>query len=91
VEANRLPFSLAARRAAEALNADATEWALHGGEDYQLLFTVPPERFKDVPPTLGPLGVVATLVGSIRPGENALAADMGAETPLTPRGFHHFR
>jgi thiamine-monophosphate kinase len=61
------------------------EQALHGGEDYELLFTVPartkvPRHFQDVP---------LTKIGVMTEG---VAGDVRLEgTPLVPGGFDHFR
>ncbi len=86
-----LPISDAARLAAKALDAPASHFALFGGEDYQLLFTVPPARFAEIPPLLGPLGITATIVGEIRKGKGpALVSAAGERSPLAPRGFTHF-
>jgi thiamine-monophosphate kinase len=90
IEEQRLPISDAARQAAEHLGVDAVRWALHGGEDYQLLFTVAPERFADVPPALGPLGVTATVIGEITRRGILLAGNGGKARPLRPEGFSHF-
>lgn len=90
VELERLPISDAARRAAEKLGQDPVDWALHGGEDYQLLFTVPPERFADVPPALGPLGVTATIIGRMAGRGVVAVGEDGTARPLTRRGFAHF-
>jgi thiamine-monophosphate kinase len=90
VDAQRLPISDAARRAAAELEVDPVRWALFGGEDYQLLFTVPRDRFPEVPPTLGPLGVTATIIGEItRRGVVVSMAD-GTSRPLKAEGFAHF-
>ena len=43
VEANRLPASAELRAHAQAKGSDPLAWMLHGGEDYQLLFTYPEE------------------------------------------------
>lgn len=90
VEAERLPVSDAARRAAARLGVDPLHWALHGGEDYQLLFTVPEERFAAVPPVLGPLGVTATIIGRVAPRGIRLVDPSGRSEPLRPAGFRHF-
>ena len=44
VEASLLPVSRAARRLADACGLDVLDWALGGGEDYLLLFAVPPRE-----------------------------------------------
>jgi thiamine-monophosphate kinase len=91
IEASRLPISDAARQAAKELKVDPVHWALHGGEDYQLLFTVPEERFEELPPALGPLGAVATVIGRItrRRGLFLIGTD-AKSSPLRPTGFKHF-
>ena len=55
------------------------ERALHGGEDYELLFTVPPHKSR-------PLG--ATLIGRIVKGKAGAVSFQGK--PLPPRGYDHF-
>lgn len=91
IEAERLPISDAARQAGKALGVEPVRWALHGGEDYQLLFTLPKERFAEVPPALAPLGVVATIVGEVTPRGARLVDADGAAQPLRPEGFAHFK
>jgi thiamine-monophosphate kinase len=43
IEAASLPLSSAVCEAARAAGADSLEWALSGGEDYELMFTSSPE------------------------------------------------
>jgi thiamine-monophosphate kinase len=54
--------------------------ALHGGEDYELLFTLPPGKSP-------PRGT--TLIGSIVKGHEGAVVFQGE--PLKPRGYDHFR
>lgn len=62
-------------------------FALHGGEDYELLFTVP--RGKRVPRTLG--GVRLTRIGEILREKRVWLMDShGQRKPLLPRGWEHF-
>jgi thiamine-monophosphate kinase len=63
------------------------EQALHGGEDYELLFTLPPGSR---PPALFE-GVPLTRIGEIgkRSGSSALVLLDGK--PLAPSGFDHFQ
>jgi thiamine-monophosphate kinase len=53
--------------------------ALHGGEDYELLFTLPPRK--------SPVGGT-TLIGSIVKGHAGVVQFQGQ--PLAPRGYDHF-
>jgi len=57
--------------------------ALHGGEDYELLFTLPGKA----PRSIG--GVPLTRIGSIRTGHTGRIRIEGFE--LQPLGYDHFR
>ena len=62
-------------------------FVLHGGEDYELLFTAPPR--KRVPSRLG--GVPVTEIGVItRSRKIILRNKSGVGHPLLPRGWEHF-
>jgi thiamine-monophosphate kinase len=61
------------------------EQALHGGEDYELLFTAPPRA--RVPAVFH--GVPLTRIGAMRRGGPGAVVLDGS--PLTPRGYDHFR
>jgi thiamine-monophosphate kinase len=61
--------------------------ALHGGEDYELLFTA--SAHKRVPPTLA--GVALTEIGRITSTRKIILRGMdGTTQPLKPRGWEHF-
>ena len=59
--------------------------ALHGGEDYELLFTIRPGAL----PPRRHAGVLITRIGTIRKGK-AGAVDL-LSRPLAPLGYDHFR
>ncbi len=62
--------------------------ALHGGEDYELLFTVP--KGKRVPSQIA--GVALTRIGQVtRSRKILLRSAIQSPRKLTPRGWEHFR
>jgi len=64
------------------------EFALHGGEDYELLFTAPPS--KRVPSRIA--GVPITQIGHMtRSRKVVLRNNAGVGYELEPRGWEHFR
>jgi thiamine-monophosphate kinase len=64
------------------------ELALHGGEDYELLFTA--RGNTRVPKEIG--GVRVSRIGEIIRGSRVFVADgTGLVKPLPPRGWEHFR
>ena len=63
-------------------------FALHGGEDYELLFTAP--RSKRVPSKIA--GIPITMIGFITRGKHVfLVGAGGVGTELLPHGWEHFR
>ena len=69
---------------------DPLELALHGGEDYELLFTVPRRSSGRIPAAYR--GVSLTPIGEIVRGRALSLMGAGGRTaPLAARGWDHFR
>jgi thiamine-monophosphate kinase len=69
---------------------DPLQMALSGGEDYELLFTVPREKVAKIPRRHR--GVTLHQIGEItRPAKLVLTQSDGQSTPLVPSGHDHFR
>lgn len=63
------------------------QFALHGGEDYELLFTAP--RGKRIPAKIA--GVPITQIGRVTRAKNlVLVNECGKRLKLRPRGWEHF-
>jgi thiamine-monophosphate kinase len=89
-----IPVSASLKEAADLLGADPFWWALHGGEDYELLFTVPPGKEHEAAKLIrDATGVRCTVVGEVLPeGSGLLAqAEDGTVRPLEAFGHNHFR
>jgi thiamine-monophosphate kinase len=68
-----------------AFRGASLEDTLHGGEDYELLFTLPPRARPPAEYEGSPLTRIGT-IGRGRPGAISLLG-----RPLAPRGYDHFR
>jgi thiamine-monophosphate kinase len=87
-----MPIPEAVRAAAAALAVDPLDFAISGGEDYELLATIAPtevdgarERLRDR------FGLALTQVGDIVEGQRLVAVDAhGAESTMEPKGWDHF-
>lgn len=92
IRAADIPIASEVRTLSRLTGADPLDWALYGGEDYELVGTVLPADLSQVGRTLAALGLPVTVVGEIRPPEDGLLLRDGAgrERPLPPRGWHHF-
>ena len=69
---------------------DRLQLALHGGDDYELLFTVSPRKTKFLPETFQ--GVSLTAIGRIVHGRKMLLLEQNGQTKrLMPGGWDPFR
>ncbi|MEL6616688.1 MAG: thiamine-phosphate kinase [Bacteroidota bacterium] len=86
VEAGLLPVHIQTMQAAERLAQRAETWALYGGEDFELMFTAPPEALEALPKD------TYAVVGSVVEPEEGVALRMpdGTVIPMEADGFSHF-
>jgi thiamine-monophosphate kinase len=78
------------RNAARSSKEAPLDLALHGGEDYQLLFTVPPRKTAKVPARFR--GVPLHHIGEIRQSKELLIIRSdGEKSIIRPLGYDHFR
>jgi len=92
VQASRLPVFPSTFRAARLLDCDPTAAALHGGEEYEVLFTARPRNGQRVLALGRRLGLRVTAIGKILPhgaGVSVIGSD-GARRALNPVGWEHF-
>lgn len=87
IETDRLPLSVALRAHSGAL---ATQRALCGGDDYELCFTVPPERADELASRLADVQCAVTCIGRIEPGTAVRALAGGVPVPFALHGHDHF-
>ncbi|MEW6081155.1 MAG: thiamine-phosphate kinase [Bacillota bacterium] len=85
-----VPVDPAARAMALNLGKDPLEWALHGGEDYQLLMTVDPARKETVAEAVMSCGTPLTYIGRMRQGEGVHIKTGDMEVRLGKGGYTHF-
>jgi thiamine-monophosphate kinase len=90
VEAGALPIPAAARLIFEEHGLDVLDASVSGGEEYELLFTVPPRRRRAAAAVARLAGVPCTRIGVITAGRDLLLDRGGARVPLGG-GFAHFR
>ena len=87
VYADKIPVSDEVKRAAEDLNLEGLTIALSGGEDYELLFTVPVNQYDKIDELNG-----VSIIGHIKPkseGEHLVLPD-GSLVELSALGWNTF-
>jgi thiamine-monophosphate kinase len=90
IEAARVPLSEAAR-AVIAAEPAMLETALTGGDDYEIVCTVPTSRADSFRAAAQAAKVAVTEIGVIEPGEGARFLDAGAQPLAFKRAsYSHF-
>lgn len=90
IDESLLPVSEEARNVAERILRPVEQWALNGGEDYELLMTAHPDRANDLRRAAESTGTRLTRIGSITTGEMQIRKLDGAIEELESRAFTHF-
>jgi thiamine-monophosphate kinase len=90
IEAGTLPIDAGARVWFEQRGQDPILEALRGGDDYELLFAVPPRRRRRFLAAMTLSGTPVTRIGQCTPDRAVHLEGHSASTPL-PAGFSHFR
>lgn len=92
IELDLLPTCEEIKKAGQALRQDYLEWVLYGGEDYELLLTLPAESIPAVQKTLNRCGTTFTVIGKVMPEEKGIKlVDGNAKADvLKKKGHDHF-
>lgn len=86
INAGHLPLPLQLRDHPQGLN-----WALRGGDDYQLCFTVPQPRLPELERLIAEGAIVANRIGEIMAGSGVVVHDdNGRRLALARGGYQHF-
>jgi thiamine-monophosphate kinase len=89
IEADRLPVSPALAAFARASGRDPIEMILAGGDDYELLFAVAPEKAAEIA-AAAPDGAPLRRVGWLEEGHGALLRSAAGDRDIGALGWDHF-
>lgn len=87
----KIPVAIAACLVAEKTGQDPVAWALGGGEDYELVFTVKPERLEEIKKVMLAAGRTIFPVGEITGSGEIILESEDREDPLFVAGYDHFK
>jgi thiamine-monophosphate kinase len=91
IDIERLPLHPAAVEIA-GQGGDAGLWALHGGEEFELLACAPAGSIQPLAGSFEErFGIPLTRIGAVYAGSGVVRRDGGTEAPLEPGGWDHFR
>jgi thiamine-monophosphate kinase len=81
-----IPLSEATIEAAQILNNDPQEYALYGGEDFELVFTIPPENLSPLRQEFTDF----TVVGEILSPDHGITLLKAGQKQALKKGYDHF-
>ncbi len=90
VRREALPVGRAAQLVAERLHADPERWALYGGEDYELLMTVAPDRVEAVRAAVESTGTPICVLGEVTAAPEVVVVRADGTREPVRRGWDHF-
>jgi thiamine-monophosphate kinase len=88
IDIESLPLSTALLGVCSAQRAE--DFALGGGDDYELCFTARPERAEAVQAALAGSATRATRIGGLVAGSGVACCRAGRPVPVAVRGYTHF-
>jgi len=93
IEAAQLPLSNPLQRATLQTGVDPIEYALNGGEDYELLFSVPKSKIKKLQKMIENGLIGARRIGRMVPPRTGfrLIDSSGRSRAITPGGWDHLK
>jgi thiamine-monophosphate kinase len=89
VDVSKLPLSTALRGVVPL--AQAREWALSAGDDYELLLAVAPGLVDRLSEAARELNLTLSAIGELRRGNGVIWEQEGVAFPAPARGYDHFR
>ena len=92
IQSGQIPMSKHMQSYAKRIRANPLQWSLHGGEDYELLFTVPPKWQQELEKVAKTRRIPITQIGIIQPQRLGIRIVQGDKTEnvLLQQSYEHF-
>ena len=92
IDQAKIPMSQPMVRYAKRIRTDPAHWSLHGGEDYELLFTIPPSRQLEIEKCAKNRRIPITKIGLIQSKRFGIRIEQSdkTQTLFSPRSYEHF-
>jgi thiamine-monophosphate kinase len=92
IDSEQIPMSQQMQRYAKRIRATPLHWSLHGGEDYELLFTIPPQWQHELEKCAKERRIPITHIGIIQPKRFGIRIvhHNQRQDVFSPRSYEHF-
>jgi thiamine-monophosphate kinase len=90
-ELDKVPVAPEVKQFAELNSLDASELALYGGEEYELVLTIKPEGWAAALAAVGAVGGQLLPIGKVTKERQIILRANGEELTIEARGWEHFK
>ncbi len=92
IDETKIPISQHMRNYAKQIRMTALHWSLHGGEDYELLFTISPKFQVELEEKAKKQGLAISKIGVIQPKRFGIRIENSnhIQQMLIPQSYEHF-
>ena len=90
-ELDKVPVAPEVKKFAKLNNLDASDLALYGGEEYELVFTIKPEGWATALAAVEAVGGQLLPIGKATYEKHIILRANGEENPIEVRGWEHFK
>ncbi len=91
VDKDKIPIHPLVRKFSNYYDSNPNDFALFGGEDFELIFTTRPQSWSRVRLALKRVGTKATPIGKVVKGSGVFIKEGEKTKPLEDRGYEHYR
>lgn len=92
IEKEKIPLSQSLFKTSMTVkNLEAYDYGLHFGGDYELLLTMPSDKFEKAVQALRKTGCKLTEIGRVTKENKVIIVDEGVKKTLANRGYEHFK
>ena len=91
IDKETIPISPQLLRLQKQLKKNVYEYALHFGGDYELLVTIPAEKFNKAARAVKKTGTTLTAIGRVIKGKKVTMISTKGKTILQNKGYEHFK
>jgi thiamine-monophosphate kinase len=91
IDKEKIPLSTALLKLEEKKDINIYEYAMHFGGDYELLLTLPLDKFDKAQKSSVKTGTPLTVIGKVTKGKKISIIDGQTKKILQNKGYEHFR
>ena len=91
IEKEKIPISPSLDYLSKTNDLDVYDYALHFGGDYELLLTIPSDKFEKTKRCMDSIGISLKIIGSVTKQKKVLLVKKGVKKTLKNKGYEHFK